>query len=343
MERLGLFLGLCGIVAAVAIARGQTPQASRPMGAVVRVDPALDALVSPDAKVETLREDYFGIAESPLWVREGGSGYLLFSDIAANAIYKWTPPGTLSVHLERSGFTAGDPTNVNIVSNGRLAVTTSGSNGLALDREGRIVLCAQGDRAIVRIEKDGTRTVIADRYDGKRLNGPNDLVIKSDGAVYFTDQSIGLRGGARSPLRELAFHGVFRASNGRVDLLDDSLPAPNGLAFSPDERHLYVDSGRTVFRYDLRPDGGVENRQVFFTLAGDGPGGADGMVVDEAGNIYLADHVVVWVLSSSGRHLGTIRIPDATNLAFGDGDRRTLYVTSRRSMYRLRVNIPGLP
>src|SRR5688572_22797671 len=159
---------------------------------VVKLDPALDGIVAPDAKLEQLGE-CFGITEGPVWISEPRGGYLLFSDIAANVIYKWAPGGQTSVFLEKSGFTGADNTNVGAQStSGRLPVIALGSNGLALDPEGRLVVATHGDRNVVRLEKDGARTVLAERYDGKRFSGPNDLVVKSNGALYFTDAIFGL-------------------------------------------------------------------------------------------------------------------------------------------------------
>jgi gluconolactonase len=239
--------------------------------------------------------------------------------------------------MERSGFTGTDLSPFNVGNNGRLLVSTVGSNGLALDREGRLVLTAQGDRAIVRIEKDGTRTTLADRYDGKRLNGPNDLAIKSDGAVYFTDPGSALA--ATSPLRELPFRGVLVAANGRVRLLEKELDGANanGIAFSPDETHLYVNGGGKIFRYDVLPDGTIGNRRLFLDMTMR----SDGMKVDEQGNVYASGPGGVWIISPEGKHLGTLPSDRATNVAFGGDDRRTVYITSQRSLYRIRASIPG--
>jgi gluconolactonase len=312
---------------------------------VQRLDPALDKIVSPDARLELLKGDYFGFLEGPVWVPEGSSGFLLFSDIPANAIYKWTSSGELSMFLQRSGFTGTDTSNAGVeLNNGRLQVILLGSNGLTLDRQGRVVFCAHGDRAIVRLEKDGTRTTLADRYEGKRLNSPNDLVMRSDGALYFTDPSFGLRGVEKSPLKELSFNGVFLLKDGKLQLLDKDPQgaAPNGIAFSPDERYLYVGGGRRITRYQAHPDGSITNGQVFVDMSADkAAGGADGMKVDRNGNVYSTGPGGVWIISPEGKHLGTILVP-AANLAFGDADSKTLYLTARRDLYRIRVNIPGI-
>lgn len=332
---------LAAVAIAISVAAAQVP--GEP--AVQRLDPALDKIVAVDAELELLKGDYFGFLEGPVWVPEPAGGFLLFSDLPANAIYKWTPKGELSVFLQRSGFTGSDTSNAGMeLNNGRLHVLLLGSNGLTLDRQGRVVFCAHGDRAVVRLEKDGTRTILADRYEGKRLNSPNDLVMRSDGALYFTDPSYGLRGADKNPLMELSFHGVFLLKDGRLQLLDkdpQGVP-PNGIVLSPDEQHLYVGAGRTITRYDVRPDGTIANGRVFVDMSEDKtPGGVDGMKVDRNGNLYSTGPGGIWVISPEGKHLGTIRV-QAANLAFGDADSKTLYLTARRDLYRIRVNVPGI-
>ncbi|MDP9112516.1 MAG: SMP-30/gluconolactonase/LRE family protein, partial [Acidobacteriota bacterium] len=256
---------------------------AQPGESVIRLDPALDAIISPTAKLEMLKTDEYGISEGPVWVRDGQTGYLLFSDIVANVVYKWTPDNKVSVYLKDSGYT-GPLAKVSmegyIARSGPLFVFDFGSNGLTLDKQGRLVLCAQGDRAIVRIEKDGTRTVLADRYEGKRLNRPNDLVMKSDGAVYFSDPHMD------NPTMELTINGVFMAKDGKVQLLASDF-RPNGLAFSPDEKILYLNGNGGIRSYDVRPDGTIENGRVFIDMRSDKtPGGPDGMKVDQKGNVY---------------------------------------------------------
>ena len=309
---------------------------------VVKLDPALDAIVSADARLELLGE-CFGIAEGPVWVSEGRGGYLLFSDIAANVIYKWMPGRPTSVFLEQSGFTGTDNTNVGAQStSGRLPVIALGSNGLTLGPDGRLVIATHGDRNIVRLEKDGTRTVLADRYEGKRFSGPNDLVMKSNGTLYFTDAIFGLRGREKSPARELPFHGVYLVKDGRVVLLekDPFGGMPNGIALSPDEKHLYVGSARKIIRYDMQQDDTIRNGVVLIEAS------TDGMKVDSKGNLYLTSSDGVSVVSADGRRLGTIRPPklvgnSASSVAFGDADGKTLYVTARTHLYRIRLKVSG--
>jgi gluconolactonase len=335
---VGLFLGA---IAGCCVLAAQTPSGS----AVVRLDPALDEIIAPDAKAELLKGDYFGFLEGPVWVQEGAAGYLLFSDTAANAIYKWTSDGQLSVYLARAGFTGTDSSRVGGQSfNGRLYLIVFGPVGITLDNQHRVVFTAHGDRAVVRLEKDGSRTVLADRYEGIRLNSPNDLVGKSDGAVYFTDPPGGLREGARSPEKELPYSGVFLWKEGKLQLLDQSMAFPNGIALSPDEKYLYVNGDRKIKRYEIQPDDTVANGQVFVDMTADPlPGNPDGMKVDQKGNVYCTGPGGVWIMSPAGKHLGTIQLPvAAANFAFGDADSKTIYFTARSSLYRIRTKIPGV-
>lgn len=316
---------------------------------IERLDPALDAIVPPGARFEPLKTDYFGFLEGPVWVPDRGGEYLLFSDVPANRIYRWD--GTLSVFMERSGFTGANPAGVGMeLDNGRLRIIALGSNGLTLDRDGRLVFGTHGDRALKRREQDGSVTVLADRFEGKRFSGPNDVVVRSDGGIYFTDFLGGLRGGVNSQERELPF-GVYLLKDGRVLALDREpldqsadpslgLPA-NGLAFSPDEKHLYVAAARNILRYDVQPDGRITNRAVHLFLESSDPGGTDGMKVDERGNIFATGPGGIWIISPQGRPLGRLRIA-AANLAFGDSDGRTLYIAARRDLYRIRVTNPGV-
>ena len=340
-----LWLALAVLFAASISAQAPAP---RPFS-VVRLDPALDAIISTGAKLEILGE-HFGLTEGPVWIQENGSGYLLFSDCGANVIYKWMAGRPLSVFLEKSGYTGTDTLNAGQQTiSGRLAILLIGSNGLALDPQGRLVITAMADRTVTRLEKDGKRTVLADRYEGKRLSGPNDVVVKSDGAVYFTDSVNGLRGGATGPLRELPFNGVYRVKNGSITLLDSDRDRPgefpNGIAFSPDEKYLYVTAGfGKTLRWDVQPDGSIANPKAFI------PAGNDGMKVDRKGNLYSTNAVgpgEVWITSPEGKHLGTLQLPQilgeprpricATNLAFGDADGKGLYITSCTHLFKVRL------
>jgi len=322
---------------------------------IVRMDPGLDAILAADAKLEMLPAQGFEGGEGPVWVQTGKTGYLLFSDIPGNRIEKWTPycfqhpcpvSGTLSVYLEHAG-------NKDAPQPG--ATNARGTNGLTFDRQHRLLTDATGDRAIERIEKDGTRTILADRYEGKRLTCPNDIVVKKDGAIYFTDGAAGcLPGREDSPEKELAFHGVYMLKDGKLTLLDKDpgdIP-PNGIALSPDDKILYVTNGgpapnqRKIFAYDIQPDGTVKNRRVVVDLTGEkGLGGPDGVKVDRKGNIYTSGTGGVWIVSPEGKRLGLIRAPDGqrfANLAFGDADRRTLYLVSSKNLWRVRLLVPGV-
>ena len=309
---------------------------------VERLDPALDALIAPGTAPRLLKGDYFGYLEGPAWIQDGG--YLLFSDIPANRIYKWTPNGQLSTFLERSGFTGTDSSRAGMeANNGRLQVIAFGSNAITVDPEGRVVFCAHGDRAIKRIETDGTITVIADRFEGKRLSGPNDLVYRSDGVLYFSDVFAGLR--FPSEDQEVPT-GLYMLKDGTVHLIDsDPLGhGANGSAFSPDERYLYVGAGPNILRYEPQPDGTLTNRQVLVDMSREGaPGGVDGMKVNRNGDIFTVGPGGVWVVTPDGRHIGTITFPSVTNLAFGDADGKTIYFMARRDLYSMRVKVGGRP
>jgi gluconolactonase len=317
----------------VAMLRAQAPgpaPAPRPFK-VVRLDPALDAIISTEAKIEILGE-HFGLTEGPVWIQEPAGGYLLFSDCAANVIYKWMAGKPLSVFLEKSGYTGTDNLNVGQQTvSGRLAILLIGSNGLALDPQGRLVITAMADRTVVRLEKDGKRTLLADRYEGKRLSGPNDVVVKSDGAVYFTDSVNGLRGGASGPLRELPFNGVYRVKDGSITLVDSDRDRPgefpNGIAFSPDEKYLYVTAGfGKTLRWDVQPDGSIANPRTFI------PAGNDGMKVDSKGNLYSVNAVgpgEVWITSPEGTHLTTTAADSGR--ALGRGSARPTWRSAMRT------------
>lgn len=321
---------------------------------IERLDPALDAIVAPDAKLEELATG-FALTEGPVWVGEGQQGYLLFSDNAGNVIYKYEPGKPIAAFLEKSGFTGTDNTKVGAQTvMGRVGILLIGSNGLALDPQGRLVVTAMNDRTVYRLEQDGSRTVLADRFDGKRFNGPNDIVIKSNGAIYFTDSVWGLRGAANDPARELPFSGFFLVKDGKVTLLGGDKDAkgmfPNGITLSPDERYLYVTAGggRTM-RYDIMPDDTVANGRLFVEH------GSDGMRVDKKGNLYTTSGGgpgVVQITSPEGKPLGRLHLPQptseprvricATNVAFGDADNRGLYITACTHLFKIRVNQPGV-
>jgi gluconolactonase len=274
-------------------------------------------------------------------------GYLLFSDIPANVIRKWDPKNGFSVFLDKSGFTGTDASNVGgQTNNGKGLVNLIGSNGITIDRQGRIVYCAHGDRQIVRLEKNATRTVLATRYEGKRLNSPNDLVFKSDGSLYFTDPTAGLRLQDKDPKRELPFNGVYRLAKGKVTLLSKDFARPNGIAFSPDEKYLYVNdtSKKIIMRFAVQRDGSVKDGQIISDMNSDtAPGAPDGMKVDQKGNIYCTGPGGFWIMSPEGKHLATVKTKELpANLGWGDADGKALYLTARTGLYRIHLNIPGV-
>ncbi len=313
---------------------------------VVRLDPALDAIVAADAKVERVATG-FGFSEGPVWVRKGG--FLIFSDIPANVINRVdSATGRVSVFLDKTGFTGADPTGVGgEQTNARgEAIYLIGSNGVTLDPQGRVAFNAMGDRQVVRVDADGRRTVLASRFEGKRLNSTNDLVFKRNGSLYFTDPPSGLRRRNDDPKKELPFNGVFLLKDGTLQLLTRDLVNPNGIALSPDEKILYVNSSadRKIFRFDVRPDDTIANGRLIVDMSAEkAPGNPDGMKVDEQGHLYSTGAGGIWVMTPEGKHLGTLVFPEQpANLAFGDADGRTLYVTARSSVYRIRLNVPGV-
>jgi gluconolactonase len=347
-------------VVSVAIVVGTvaaTVRAQAPQGAPFRVErlhPALDAVVAPDATLELLG-DRFALTEGPVWIASGREGYLLFSDNAANVIYKWERNQPLSVFLEKSGFTGSDASRVGAQTvAGRVPILLIGSNGLALDPQGRLIVTAMNDRTVYRLEQDGTRTILADRFEGKRFNGPNDLVVASNGAIYFTDTVWGLRGAEKDPARELPFSGFFLIKDGNIRLLGSDRDAPgmfaNGITLSPDENFLYVTAGaRRTMRYEIAPDGGIANGRLFVEH------GSDGMKVDVQGNLYTTSGGipgVVQITSPAGVPLGRLHLPQpageprprvcATNVAFGGGDDRTLFITACTHLFSIRLQTPGV-
>jgi gluconolactonase len=312
---------------------------------IARLNPALDEIVPVDAKVEKISGN-FGFLEGPVWVHKGG--YLLFSDIPANVIYKYDPrDGKFTVAVPYSGFNGSDSTGVGMqLNDGQGVVTLLGSNAVTLDRQGRMVYCAHGDHQVVRVEADGKRTVLANQYEGKRLNSPNDLIYKSNGSLYFTDPPAGFREGDKDSKKELAFNGVYLFKDGQLKLLIKDMSTPNGLAFSPDEKYFYVNdsSKKTITRYDVQPDDTLANGKLLVDMNTDkAPGVPDGMKVDQKGNIYCTGPGGVWIMTSDGQHIGTILTAELpANLAFGDADGKTLYLTARTGLYRIHLKSSGI-
>lgn len=327
--------------------------ATKPIGnSVVRIDPALDEIISPDSQL-TLLKGGFGFSEGILWIRKGEQGFLLISDMPANVIYKLTLDGALSVWLDHSGYTGHDIWRVGFIqTNGKSRDDPAfeefamiGSNGLAADRQGRVVIASWAGRSIDRIEPDGKRTVLADRWNGKRFGGTNDLVVARDGTIYFTDGYGGLRKRAKDPRKEIDFAGIYMLRQGNVTVAIKDIATPNGLAFSPDGKILYANTGRgkTVRAYDVQADGTLTNSRMFFDMSADKAGGiADGMKVDAKGNLWESGPKGIWIISPQGKLLGKIQTPElVANLDFGGTDGKTLYVAARTGIYKIQTKVTG--
>jgi gluconolactonase len=303
---------------------------------VERRDPEMDRVLGRNPKLFKLAEGFI-FTEGPVWVPDAG-GHLLFSDPNANTIYKYTSAGELSVFRRPSGYAGAD-----VAEYGQ-----PGSNGLTLDPRGRLTINEHGNHRVSRLEPDGRSTVLASELDGRRLNSPNDLVYRSDGALYFTDPPFGLPKFFDDPRRELDFSGVYLLKDGRLTVLSKELTGPNGIALSPDERTLYVgnwdERRKVVLRFAVRPDGTTSAGEVFFDMTqASGADAIDGIKVDVEGRVYVSGPGGLWVIAPDGRHLGTI-VPPAQphNFAFGDADSRTLYLTAEHGLYKIRLNVPGL-
>jgi gluconolactonase len=304
-------------------------------GRVVREDPELDQLIPRDAKIEVLGCG-FAWSEGPVWVKDGG--FLLFSDIPRNSIMKWKEGDGITLWMKPSGYTG-----VSEYSR------EPGSNGLALDRQGRLVLCEHGDRRVSRLEPNGGKKTLADSYMGKRFNSPNDVVVKSNGDIYFTDPPYGLPRGWNDPSRELDFCGIYRITrDGGVTLLNKELSRPNGLAFSPDEKILYVansDPAKAVWMaFPVKEDGTLGPGKVFYDVTSLGaklPGGPDGLKVDRHGNLFATGPGGIWIITPEGKPLGRIETGQRTaNCAWG-GDGSVLYMTADHYLCRIKTNTRG--
>jgi gluconolactonase len=308
------------------------------IGSVERTDAALDALVPPGAKIELLASG-FTWAEGPVWTSDG-DGALLFSDVPNNVIHRWSEREGLTEFVTPSGYTGKEPRKGNI-----------GANGLAYDGEGRLVMCQHGDRRIAVLEADRSFRTIADTFEGKRFNSPNDLVVRSNGDVYFTDPTYGFEGAPAWVKHELPFSGVYRRTpNGAVTLLTKELSFPNGIAFSPDEKVLYVSSSdpeRAIWMaYDVTPEGGIASGRLFYDATAMVKAGKkglpDGLKVDEHGNLFAGGPGGVLVFTPAGKLLGTIVTGEPTaNVGFGPAPRGEagsyLYMTAHDKLCRIRL------
>jgi gluconolactonase len=308
------------------------------IGKIFTVDDQLHHILPQGTTIDKIG-DGFQFTEGPVWHPDG---YLLFSDPNTNTIYRYNPVNNnITVYMSHSGYTGADMG----------AYGQPGSNGLAIDKEGRLIIDQHGNRRVIRIEKKGPVTVLADKIDHKRFNSPNDIVQKSDGSIYFTDPPYGLPKFFKDPGKELDYSGVFMIRNGRVQLVSKDLGGPNGLAFSPDEKYLYVTNWdirdihhtKTIWRYEVNSDGGLKSGKIFFNCNDTEDDEAlDGMKVDKEGNLFVSAPGGVWIISPDGRLLGKIVTPERpANMAWGDEDGKTLYLTAHTSLYKVRVNTGG--
>lgn len=308
------------------------------MGSIERIDASINEIISENATVEVLAEG-FTWSEGPIWI--ASQKMLLFSDVPENTIHKWTEESGSGAYLSPSGYTSNTPFNG----------PEPGSNGLTLDREGRLVLCQHGDRRVVRMDApldrpQPTFTPLADNYEGKKLNSPNDLVFRSNGDLFFTDPPYGLpTQDENDPLKEIPFQGVYKVTpDGKTTVLVDSLTRPNGIAFTPDEKTLIVansDPEKIIwYAFDLTEGDSVTNPRIFYDATSEkniGKGLPDGLKIDKQGNIFATGPGGIWIFNKTGKVIGRIRLPQATaNCAFAD-DEKTLYITSH--MYLLRVKL----
>lgn len=267
--------------------------------------------VPKDAKLEIISTGHVFV-EGPVWIDGVG---LLFSDMGSNCINKWNPESGTTIFLKPSFI----------------------SNGLTLDNDGNLIMMQTGKRRVAHLEKDGqTQTSLAETFDGKKFNSPNDIAVKSSGSIFFTDPDFNTPKGEKA---ELNFKGIYRLDkNGSLKLLDDTFDKPNGICFSPDEKKLYVcESPKAiVYVWDVIDDSTIANKKLFFAIPEKGY--ADGMKCDDEGNLYCTGPGGVWVISPSGKLLDKIATPETpTNCNWGDSDRKTLYITAQTSVYRIRL------
>jgi gluconolactonase len=305
--------------------------APKGVGTIVRLDPAFDSLVAKDAIIEKVAGG-FQFTEGPVWRPEG---LLWFSDVTGNVVRSVTPTGQVTVLIQKAGGETNAP-----------AGSFIGPNGMVSDKDGTVLLCQHTNRRIVRVAKDMTIAPYLEKFEGKRFNSPNDLVYRSDGALFFTDPPYGLLKQDADPAKELKFNGVFRYAGGKVTAIIKDLNLPNGIAISPDEKTLYVDNSdpkkRIWMRYDLAADGSVSNGKVFADVTAEKEEGVpDGFKVDSQGNLWSSGPAGIWVFSPDGKHLGTIKTPETpANCNWGD-DGKTLYITAITSVYRIKLTVAG--
>jgi gluconolactonase len=300
---------------------------------IVRLDPGLDALLPRDARVEKLAGG-FSFIEGPIWRPQG---VLWFSDVIGNVTREWSPDGKVRELLRPGGYDG----------NHLPAGGFVGPNGATASTGNTVVMCQHGNRRIVRIDNNLKVTTVVDNFEGKKFNSPNDVVYKSDGGMYFTDPPYGLPKFDDDPTKELPYNGVFRLKDGKLTLLVDDMTRPNGLAFSPDEKVMYIansdENNRIWRRYDVAADGTLKNGSVFADVSSSPDEGLpDGMKIDSRGNVWATGPGGIWIFTAAGKHLGTIKPPEQpANIAWGDADWQSLYITACTSLYRIRTSVTG--
>lgn len=314
------------------------PTASEPSpkpaanGSIERLDPALDALIPKDVQIEKLAGG-FTFIEGPLW---RGSNGLWFSDVVGNVVRQWAPDGKVTEVLKPGGYDGST-----LPANG-----FNGPNGMIADKDGAVLLCQHGNRRIARISKDMKVTTLVDKFEGKKLNSPNDLVYHSNGSLYFTDPPYGLPKQDDDPTKELKFNGVYRLANGKLQVIIKDLTRPNGIALSPDEKTLYVANSdpqkKLWMRYDVAANGTVTNGKVFADVTAEKADGLpDGLKVDAQGNVFATGPGGIWVFAPDGKHLGTIKPTEVpANCGWGD-DGKSLYMTAHTGLYRIKLTVAG--
>ncbi len=313
-------------------------EAWKSVGKIFTIDEKLHSIISPGTTIEKIA-DGFSFTEGPVWHPDG---YLLFSDPNTNTIYRYNPANkNVTVYISHSGYSGADIGDYH----------QPGSNGLTIDKEGRLIVDQHGNRRVIRYEKKGPVTVLADNIDGKKFNSPNDVIIKSDGSIYFTDPPYGLPNAFNDVKKELDYSGVFMIKNGKVTVVSKDLGGPNGLAFSPDEKYFYVSNWdirdihhtKTLWRYEVNTDGTLKNAKIFFDFNfTEDDEALDGIKVDRAGNLFVSAPGGLWILSAEGKLLGKIVTPERpANMAWGDEDSKTLYLTAHTSLYKIKTNTGG--
>jgi gluconolactonase len=307
------------------------------IGKIFTIDEQLNHIILPGTKIEKVA-DGFSFTEGPVWHPDG---FLLFSDPNTNTIYRYNPVNkNVTVYISHSGYTGADIGEYH----------QPGSNGLTIDKEGRLIVAQHGNRRVIRHERKGPVTILSDNIDGKKLNSPNDVVVKGDGSVYFTDPPYGLPGAYDDKRKETQWQGIYMIRDGKTTLVSKDLGGPNGLAFSPDEKYLYatnwdirdIHHTKTIWRYEVQPDGNLKNGKIFFDFNfTEDEEALDGLKIDKAGNLFVSAPGGVWILNSDGKLLGKIVTPERpANMAWGD-DGKTLYLTAHTSVYKLRINTGG--